>query len=111
MTLEELRVEAEKLGYKLVKIPEKVKLSPCPVCGSKHTSVWYIGYSGINSGQFRRCDICDFKGKTVAKGELATKKAWNEAVEEYLREENDKRTRNLFHFLHHAETEEPNAET
>ena len=43
MTLEELRVEAEKLGYKLVKIPEKVKLSPCPVCGSKHTSVWYIG--------------------------------------------------------------------
>lgn len=90
MTLEELRVEAEKLGYKLVKIPEKVKLLPCPVCGSKNTRVWwYKDFNEIRSGQFRKCNICGFKGKIVAQGELATKKAWNEAVEEYLREEND----------------------
>ena len=91
MTFEELRVEAAKFGYKLVKIPEKVTLLPCPVCGSKNTSVWYTAYdsSRRGSGLLRKCNICDFEGKIVAKGELSTKKAWNEAVEEYLKGEAD----------------------
>ena len=88
--LEQLRADAKKLGYKLVKIPEKVTLLPCPVCGSKNTSVWYLCYDrrhGIERGQVRKCNICGFEGKAVAKGELATKRAWNEAVEEYLKGE------------------------
>lgn len=87
--LERLRADAKKLGYKLVKIPEKVTLLPCPVCGSKNTSVWYLGYNshGADRGQLRKCNICDFEGKVVARGELATKRAWNEAVEEYLKGE------------------------
>ena len=88
--LEQLRADAEKLGYKLVKIPEKVTLLSCPVCGSKNTRVWYLRYDrqhGTERGLLRKCNICGFEGKAVARGELATKKAWNEAVEEYLKGE------------------------
>lgn len=93
MTFEELRAEAAKFGYKLAKIPEKVTLLPCPVCGHKNTSVWYLCHDrrlGMERGQLRKCNICGFEGKAVVSGELATKRAWNEAVEEYFKGLEDK---------------------
>lgn len=38
MTVKELEVEAKKLGYRLIKIKEKVSQLPCPVCGKKNTT-------------------------------------------------------------------------
>lgn len=87
--LERLKAYAYKLGYKLVKIPDKVTLLPCPVCGRKNTGLLYFP-----SGQFRKCNNCGFEGKVVAKGELATKKAWNEAVEDWLSEKEKKNAEN-----------------
>ena len=31
MTIEELKIEADKLGYNLTRKPESIKLLPCPV--------------------------------------------------------------------------------
>lgn len=35
MTLKELEQEAKNYRYRLVKLPEKVSLLPCPVCGKR----------------------------------------------------------------------------
>ena len=78
MTLEELKVEAKKQGYRLVKIPERIVLLPCPVCGLKKTSQWY-GYLG----RFYRCNNCDFAGSS-AKTIREARKKWNDAVMEYM---------------------------
>ena len=39
MTLEELKAEANKLGYGLIKKKPYIPIKPCPVCGKKSTSV------------------------------------------------------------------------
>ncbi len=77
MTLEELKNEADKLGYCLVKKPEKVTLLPCPVCGKKRTAEWF-SLLGI----IRKCNNCDFEGG-YGKNHIEAKKKWNEAVLEY----------------------------
>ena len=80
MTLEELRIEAEKHGYRLTKITPTVKLLPCPVCSSKRTSEWFS--TRDKRGYQRTCDKCDFEadwGKT----KLEAKQKWNEAVLKY----------------------------
>ena len=41
MTVEELKAEAEKQGYKLVKVASPIRILPCPVCGCKKTEEWY----------------------------------------------------------------------
>lgn len=35
MTLEELKTEANKLGYSLIKKKPYIHIKPCPVCGKK----------------------------------------------------------------------------
>lgn len=35
MTLEELKAEANKLGYSLIKNKPYIPIKPCPVCGRK----------------------------------------------------------------------------
>lgn len=35
MTLDELQLQAEKYGYRLVKLPEKISTLPCPVCAKR----------------------------------------------------------------------------
>ena len=83
MTLDELKVEAKKQGYRLVKIPERITLLSCPVCGSKKTSQWY-GYFG----RFYRCDNCNFAGSS-AKTIREARKKWNDAVAKYKEENNE----------------------
>ena len=68
MTLEELKAEANKLGYGL--------------CGKKSTSVWY-GQRGI--GTKRQCSFCYFDGDWT-NDKISTTEAWNNAVERYLKE-------------------------
>lgn len=34
MTIDELRIEADKLGYSLVKKKLYMPIAPCPICGA-----------------------------------------------------------------------------
>lgn len=77
MTLEELKVEAKKQGCRLVKIPKKIVMLPCPVCGAKRTEQWFNAF-----GTFRKCCDCDFRGDS-ARTDRKAKNKWNEAVTEY----------------------------
>ena len=47
MTIDELRIEADKLGYNLVKKKSYMPIKPCPICGRKNTSTWY-STKGVN---------------------------------------------------------------
>lgn len=82
MTLEELKIEADKLGYRLVKKPERVITLPCPVCGGKASGKWYDLSNGC---RFKKCNYCDFRGG-YGKTLLEAEKKWNEAVLEYRKE-------------------------
>lgn len=82
MTFDELKIEANKLGYNLVKKKLYIPIKPCPVCGKKGTSVWH-GPWGV--GTRRQCSFCNFEGDwTNEKSSL--NEAWNNAVERYLKE-------------------------
>ena len=83
MTLEELKIEADKLGYCLVKKPEKVTLLSCPICGKKRTHEWF---STRDKGKKRVCYNCGFEGG-YGKNGIEAKKKWNESVLEYEKEE------------------------
>ncbi len=80
MTLEELKVEAEKQGYRLTKIIPTVKILPCPVCGAKRTIEWCSSRDG--GGYIRECHNRDFKAD-FAKTKTEAKQKWNEAVLKY----------------------------
>ena len=54
MTLEELKAEANKLGYSLIKKKPYIPIKPCPVCGKKCTNLWY-GTGG--KGTMRQCSF------------------------------------------------------
>lgn len=82
MTLEELKIEANKLGYSLVKKSKNITLLPCPICGKKRTHEWYDAYIGH---RFRSCSKCDFTGG-YGKTRGEAKKKWNEAVSAYEKE-------------------------
>lgn len=82
MTLEELKAEANKLGYGLIKKKPYIPIKPCPVCGKKSTSVWY-GQRG--KGTMRKCSFCDFAGDWTNE-KIPITEAWNNAVERYLKE-------------------------
>lgn len=74
MTLDELKVEAEKLGYTLIKKPESIKMLPC-TCGSKRRSEWF------SAGQiFYCCNRCG-KKSPPANTVRGAKRAWNEMIE------------------------------
>ena len=80
MTVEELKLEAKKLGYNIIKIPPKpVKLLPC-VCGRKRIDS-YATYNTDTkeSGYIYKC-TCGLRsdiGKTIREA----KAKWNERVE------------------------------
>lgn len=74
MTYEELKAEAEKQGYGLIRKEKYVSLKKCPKCGIK-PSLW----TGVD-GETYRCDRCGLSGerqKTVKKAKLS----WNEVTE------------------------------
>lgn len=82
-TFDDLKAAAEKLGYTLVKKKAYVPLKPCPACGKKRTTVWYL--MADTRCEFRKCVSCDFRGDTVTKSSDLNQ-AWNDAVDRYLKE-------------------------
>jgi Zn ribbon nucleic-acid-binding protein len=75
MTVEELKAEAKKLGYRIIPEPERITLMPCPLCGKKRTEEWYE-QGGL---RFRQCANCGFKGGSGRTAKDAKAK-WNDAV-------------------------------
>lgn len=86
MTVEELKAEAKKLGYSVIKKPEPVKLLPC-VCGAKHIQnlVRFDQRNRDNCGEFYRCYRCRLEGKPALKNRQA-RLNWNEAVERAMKD-------------------------
>ena len=81
MTVEELKAEAKRLGYNIIKKPESVKLLPC-VCGHKRVEQYYKHIQGKKkeSGHFYWCQWCGREAE-VGKTKIEAKKRWNEAME------------------------------
>lgn len=75
MNLEELKAEAEKLGYTLVKKQEYIRFEPC-VCGHNRRGRWVCG-----GGVQYICENCGFEGG-VGSSDRKARIAWNEAVRE-----------------------------
>ena len=78
MTLEELKAEAKKLGYKVVKDNPRVKLLPC-TCGRKQIgSAWWDGETYM---WFYQCPNCG-KRAPSHKMQNEARKLWNKMIEE-----------------------------
>lgn len=76
MTYEELKTEANKLGYKLIKITEKEKLIPC-ICGYNrrdHTFSWVNGHDLYGL----KCRNCGFHVESYH--ERSLNEIWNRAI-------------------------------
>ena len=76
MTLEELRSEANKLGYSVVKKRRKVYLKPC-VCGCNKREIW----NTHDLKYFYKCVHCGRKSPP-ADSLMAAKELWNEMMKE-----------------------------
>ena len=83
MTLEELRTEAQKHGYKLTKEYPYISLAPC-ICGSKYRTMWF----GVNNTYEYKCNKCGFaSGRAKTKHDAKIK--WNECVENARKEKDN----------------------
>ena len=76
MTLEELKVEADKLGYGLIKKPERIKFLPC-VCGCNLRHHYY-SYYGSQHFKCKRCGLESPSGNSEREARLN----WNKMIEE-----------------------------
>lgn len=74
MTYEELKTEAEKHGFRLIRKEKYISLKKCPKCGIK-PSLW-VGADGYTY----RCDICGLSSERQ-KTEKKAKLSWNEVTE------------------------------
>lgn len=75
MTLEELKAEAKKHGYKLTKEYPYVRFSPC-VCGRTRRTMWF----GQGHTYYYKCVACGFRTEPM-KTKHEAKLKWNECVE------------------------------
>lgn len=82
MTYEELKNEAKKLGYNLIKQPTYIKMLPCP-CGAPRTRIRH--YSTVLR-KWYYCTKCGFHGNRDAKTITQAKINWNTAVKELQNE-------------------------
>lgn len=82
MTVEELKLEAAKLGYKLIKKQESIKFLPC-ICGRNARHLWWDCDTQMC---FYRCKYCGFKGNQ-GKTERKAKINWNKTIEASERKE------------------------
>ena len=89
MTLEEIRTEAKKHGYKLIKDTPYVRLAPC-VCGHKGHGQ-YADWSNKKAPHYLKCYRCGFASEP-AKTKYEAKIKWNECVENAKKEENNEPT-------------------
>lgn len=88
MTLEELKLEADKLGYNLVKKQKSIKLLPC-ICGSKRRTMWITTIRGTGAGEVQRLLACDKCGMEAPPGNTIqeAKANWNKMIEGMLDDE------------------------
>lgn len=80
MTFDELKVEADKLGYQLIKKKTHIKLLPC-TCGYKRIKEWYDAGFWVTDKYFYSCPRCEKKSPS-AKTKRGARIAWNEMIEE-----------------------------
>lgn len=73
MTVEELKIEAAKLGYYIIKKRQYVKLLPC-TCGRKRLEMWYTP-----QGALFRCPSCG-KHSEPANLEMKARENWNRLI-------------------------------
>ena len=76
MTFDELKIEAEKQGYNLIKKQPYIKLLPC-TCGSKRIAVW----SKFGGGWFCKCTKCG-KESEEAPRQREARINWNKQVQQ-----------------------------
>lgn len=87
MTLEELKIEAKKYGYRVIKDTPYISMLPC-ICGNKAIS---YGSNYISpTPYFHKCRKCGFKSQP-AKTKYETRAKWNESVENALKESKNER--------------------
>jgi len=75
MTFEELKEEAKRQGYNLIKITKKEKLLPC-ICGNTRRQHWHrVDVKSGRSYEILRCPNCgrEVNGET----EKEAKHNWN----------------------------------
>lgn len=75
MKLEDLKTEADKLGYRLVPKRVSIKLLPC-ICGCNRRRTWYT-----YGGQYYECKKCG-KKSAVGKSCVEAKRLWNKMIEQ-----------------------------
>ena len=74
MTLDELKAEAKRQGYALIKKPDPAKLMPCK-CGKKPEH-WYVA-----GGEVYMCQNCGIRAESGRNRRRAII-AWNKLMEE-----------------------------
>ena len=80
MTLDQLKAEAEKQGYKLVKKPDPLpRIHPCS-CGRQKLQTWWEAGEYQGRGTFLKCPNCGKRG-AVGKTERETRENWNALFE------------------------------
>lgn len=77
MTYDELKIEAKKLGYNLIKANNKPRLKPC-VCGCKARHHYYCCSP---EGKYRilECHWCE--RRVEGKNDLEAYNNWNKMIE------------------------------
>ena len=85
MTLDELRAEAKKHGYKLTREYPYIRMAPC-VCGHKNIGS-YSKWSNdrATAPYFHKCYRCGFASES-AKTKYEAKLKWNECVSKFKEE-------------------------
>ena len=78
MNLEELKAEAAKLGYNLIKKQPYIKLYQC-TCGKKKPSKWFYYAEESNGMMFYKCDNCELSA-LPAKTDRQARENWNQLV-------------------------------
>lgn len=84
MTVEELKLEAAKLGYNIIKKVENIKFSPC-TCGYNKRDLWWDGKDNMCFYKCKRCEFRGYKGKT----QNEAKRNWNKAIDEARKSESN----------------------
>lgn len=86
MTLEELRIEAKKQGYKLIKDNKYEALIPC-ICGCNRRIRWYNTEGQVSMECSR--PMCDIR-TPWADSEAEVRRKWNKMIKEMMRENCDR---------------------
>lgn len=78
MSVDELKAEAKRHGYALIKRNPLPKKLPC-VCGRKLLEEWYVV---SRKGWMYKCPVCG-RMADMGKTEREARELWNEAVEKW----------------------------